>query len=369
MMEALLVSMGLRVGVYGSPHLESVTERIRIGGEVIDADGFGRSIGSVALAADAAGSGSVTWFETLTAAALLQFADEAVDVAVVEVGMLGRHDATNVVRADVSCITNVSLDHSDGVGEWRRAIAEEKAGIIEATGTLVLGEDDLALRPIFLGEQPARAVVRGDDFEVVGDLLAVGGRLVSVRTPRGLYDEVFLNLHGSHQAENASLALTGVEEFFDAALPDEVVEEAFGSVVVPGRLEVVSRGPTVVVDTAHNVAGAAALARAVAEDFATGGRRFLLFGMQSGRVPEDVCRALRVGDYHLVVACTAPTSRGVDAAELGAAARAVGASVDVVHDVEAALDHLLGQVEQDDLVVVAGATPVVGRVRTIIDEY
>jgi len=369
MMEALLEAMGLRTGVYASPHLESVTERIRVAGAPIGDDDFGAVVGAVARAVEANEAESLTWFETLTGAALLHFADEAVDVAVVEVGMLGRYDATNVVRATVSCITNIALDHTSGEGDWRSTVAGEKAGIIEPTGTLVLGEADPALRPIFLREAPPRAIVRGDDFDVVGDLLAVGGRLVSLRTPRGLYEEVFLGLHGSHQADNASLALVAVEEFFDAALPDDVVEEAFGSVVVPGRLEVVGRAPTIVLDTAHNVAGAEALAQAVAQDFATGGRRFLLLGMQTGRVPVDVCRALRVHDHHLVVTCTAPTARGVDAAELAVAVRAAGGTADAVYDVESAFEHLLGQVEEDDLIVVAGATPVVGRVRSIVDDF
>ena len=169
--------------------------------------------------------------------------------------MLGRYDATNVVSAQVAVVTNIGLDHTSGEGEWRRSIASEKAGIIEPASTLVLGELDESLHPIFLDEGPAHAVVRGEAFDLTDDRLAVGGRLLGVRTPRGLYDEVFLSLHGAHQAENASLALTAVEEFFDSPLPDDVVEEAFGTIIVPGRLEVVHRSPTIVIDTAHNVPG------------------------------------------------------------------------------------------------------------------
>ena len=223
LMESLLQAMGLRVGTYTSPHLESVVERIRLDGESISADAFGESVGTVLTAIEASGREPMTWFETVTAAALLEFANEAVDVAIVEVGMLGRYDATNVVSAQVAVITNIGLDHSSGEGEWRRAIAAEKAGIIEPSSTLVLGELDESLRPIFLDEGPARAVVRGEAFDLSDDRLAVGGRLLGVRTPRGLYDEVFLSLHGAHQAENASLALTAVEEFFDSPLPDDVV--------------------------------------------------------------------------------------------------------------------------------------------------
>ena len=368
MMEALLQGMGLRTGAYLSPHLESTTERIRVGGETISEDDFGAAIGDVVRALEAHDARSATWFETVTAAAFLHFANEAVDVAVIEVGMLGRYDATNVVHAQIACVTNVGLDHSSGEGDWRSTIASEKAGIIEPDSTLVLGEDDPDVAPVFLGEGAARAVVRGADFEVVEDQLAVGGRLVTVRTPRALYDDVFLALHGDFQAANASLALTAVEEFFDAAVPDEVVEEAFATVIVPGRLEFVRREPTIVLDTAHNVPGAEALAQTLAEDFAQGGRRFLLLGMQDGRVPVDVCRALRVADYQLVVTCTAPTARGIDAEALATAVRTAGGVADAVVDVDAAIDHVLSQAEDDDLIVVAGTNPVVGRIRAIADE-
>ena len=192
LMESLLQAMGLRVGTYTSPHLESVVERIRLGGEPISADAFGEAIGTVLTAIEASGREPMTWFETVTAAALLEFANEAVDVAIVEVGMLGRYDATNVVSAQVAVVTNIGLDHTSGAGEWRRAIAAEKAGIIEPSSTLVLGELDASLHPIFLDEGPARAVVRGEAFDLTDDRLAVGGRLLGARTPRGLYDEVFL---------------------------------------------------------------------------------------------------------------------------------------------------------------------------------
>ena len=163
LMESLLQAMGLRVGTYTSPHLESVVERIRLGGEPISADAFGEAIGTVLTAIEASGREPMTWFETVTAAALLEFANEAVDVAIVEVGMLGRYDATNVVSAQVAVVTNIGLDHTSGEGEWRRSIASEKAGIIEPASTLVLGELDESLHPIFLDEGPAHAVVRGGD--------------------------------------------------------------------------------------------------------------------------------------------------------------------------------------------------------------
>ncbi len=368
MIESLLTTMGLNVGSYTSPHLESLTERIRVGGEVISDDDFGQVIGDIARAAEASDL-ELTWFETLTGAALLHFANEAVDVAIIEVGMLGRYDATNVVDARIAVVTNVGLDHTTGEGDWRTAIADEKAGIITPESVLVLGETDPALVRIFVGEGPARTVQRGEDFEVVEDRLAVGGRLVSLRTPRAGAEDVLVALHGAHQSENASLALAVAEEFFDAPLPDDVITEAFDTVEVPGRLEIVHRSPLVVLDTAHNVPGAEVLAATVATDFGEGRRRFLVLGMQDGRDPVAVCHGLQVADYHLVVACTAPTARGLTAEVVRDAAITAGATVDAVHDVEAAIDHALGQADDHDLVVVAGSNTVVGRVRAIADEF
>ncbi|MEC7145380.1 MAG: Mur ligase family protein, partial [Actinomycetota bacterium] len=205
LMESLLQTMGLRVGTYTSPHLESVVERIRLGGEPISADAFGEAIGTVLTAIEASGREPMTWFETVTAAALLEFDNEAVDVAIVEVGMLGRYDATNVVSAQVAVVTNIGLDHTSGEGEWRRSIASEKAGIIEPASTLVLGELDASLHPIFLDEGPAQAVIRGEAFDLTDDRLAVGGRLLGVRAPRGLDDAGFVSRDGAHRAEAAGV--------------------------------------------------------------------------------------------------------------------------------------------------------------------
>jgi len=368
MVEAMLTAMGLKVGTYTSPHLERVNERIRVGAEVIGDEEFGSIVGDVVLAASAHDLDTLTWFETTTAAALRHFADEAVDVAVIEVGMLGRYDATNVVSAQIAVVTNVGLDHTSGEGNWRRAIAEEKAGIIEHHSVLVLGEPDPALAEVFADAKPARIVRRDTDFALVEDELAVGGRGVTIRTPRAEIEQVFLRLHGRHQGDNAALAITVVEEFFDAAVPEDVVTEAFETIEVPGRLVVVRRNPLVIIDAAHNVPGAEALAETVAHDFGEGRRRFLVVGMQDGRDPLAVCRALDVASYQLVVTCTAPTARGVDAVVLRDAAEAAGAVAEAVVDVESALDHVLGQVDTDDMVVVAGSSTVVGAVRAIVDE-
>ena len=366
MTAALLQAMGLRVGAYTSPHLVDVTERICVDSAPIAAEDFGAAVGAVARFAEHLGM-RATWFETVTAAALRHFADEAVDAAVVEVGMLGRFDATNVVDGLVAAVTNVGYDHTDGTGDWRRRIADEKAGIIKAGSTVVLGETDPGLGEVFAAEPSDAVVVRDRDFGVSADRLAVGGRLVDLYTPRGRYDSVMLSLHGRHQADNAAVALTAAESFFGAALPDEAVAEALAGIRVPGRFEIAGRHPLMVLDGAHNPDGAKAAATTLAEDFAPAGRRFVVVGMQDGRDPRAVLEAFDVTGAELVIACTAPTVRGVPAAEVAAAARSLGAASEAVADVGAAIDRARSLATEADVISVVGSFTVVGAAKEALD--
>lgn len=359
MTAALLQAMGLRVGAYTSPHLVDVTERICVESAPIGAEDFGAAVGAVARFAEHLGM-KATWFETVTTAALRHFADEAVDAAVVEVGMLGRFDATNVVDGLVAAVTNVGFDHTDGADDWRHRIAGEKAGIIKPGSTVVLGETDPGLAEVFAAESADAVVSRDRDFGVSADRLAVGGRLVDLYTPRSRYDSVMLSLHGRHQADNAAVALTAAESFFGAALPDEAVAEALTGVRVPGRFEIAARHPLLVLDGAHNPDGAKAAAATLAEDFAPAGRRFVVVGMQDGRDPRAVLEALDVAGAELVVACTAPTSRGIPAAEVAAAAGSLGADCEAVADVGAAIDRARSLAGETDVICVVGSFTVVG---------
>ncbi|MEQ8842486.1 MAG: Mur ligase family protein [Acidimicrobiales bacterium] len=369
MLERIFTVMGLRVGLYTSPHIHEPRERIRIGGEMISEEDFALAIADVVRVEDVQGLGPRTWFDTVTSAALLLFGNEAVDAAIIEVGMLGRFDSTNVVHADVAVVTNVGLDHTDGADGWRARVAAEKAGIVEAGRPVVVGESDAELLALIEVEGPSVVVAGGRDYAVVQNQLAVGGRLIDVRTPRGEHDDVFVRLHGEHQGENAAAAIAAAEEFFDARLADDVVAEVFDTIVVDGRLQVVHRSPLVVVDAAHNVPAAEALAQAVEEEFGGGSRRFLVIGMQDGRDPDAVLDALDAASYEVVVACTAPSRRGVDAEALAAAAQRVGANVDVVVDVAGAIDHAMSLAADDDLVVVAGSITVVAAALTLADEW
>jgi len=363
MIGSLLGAMGLRVGTYTSPHLQSINERIRVGGESISDEDLAAAITGVAAAAESTEGTHLTWFETMTAAAFAGFANEAVDVAVLEVGMLGRFDATNVAHGKIAVVTNVELDHTDGLGDWRRAIAQEKAGIIEPGSVLVLGETDPDVAVVFKDEGPASILERGIDFDVIDSDLAVGGRMVDLWTSRGRYAEVFLALHGRHQSENAVLAVTAVEEFFDDLLPDDVVSEAFESVAAPGRMEIVGRSPLVVLDVAHNPAGAESLAEAVDETFGDS-RRIIVVGLLDGRDPRAVCEALAVADADLVIACSARSRRGLPAHEIAEAARSAGAAVEVVVNVDEAVDRALALAGPEMMVLVVGSHTVVGEART-----
>jgi dihydrofolate synthase / folylpolyglutamate synthase len=288
-------------------------------------------------------------------------------VAVVEVGLLGRYDATNVVDGRVAVVTNVGKDHTDGVGDWRRRIAAEKAGIVKPDSHLVLGEAAPGLRPVFEDEGPADLWVRDEDFGVVTDRLALGGHVVDLRTPYGVLEEVFLPVHGAHQADNAAAAVAAVEAFFGRALAPEVVAEAFAGLRLPGRFEVLHRAPLLVLDGAHNPDGARAVARTLAEEFDVAGARRWVLGPLAGRDVGELLDAfgVRPGDH--VVATSAPSPRGVPAVEVAAAAEARGATAEAIGDVEKAVAVAWRDAEaagEGDLVLVTGSLNLVGAART-----
>lgn len=360
MISQLLQAHGLSVGTYTSPHLVRVNERLTRNGEPISDDELAEAIDRIARIEQVTGL-RPSYFEILTAAALGWFADTGVEVAVVEVGLLGRWDATNVVDAAVAVITNVGKDHTDGAEGWRAKVAAEKAGIIKPGSDVVLGEPDVALRPIFEAEPAATMAVRPVDFEVTGNQLAVGGRLVDLRTPRATHADLFVPLHGAHQADNAAVAVTAVEALFDRAVDDDVLAEGFAELALPGRFEIVRRSPMVVLDGAHNPSGAAALARTLG-DFNVA-RRIFVLGVLGGRDVDEVVGALGLVPGDLVVACAPDNERAVPATVVADAVARAGVSVDVVEDVVAAVDEALAMAGEEDAVIVAGSLYVVGAAR------
>ena len=369
MAASLLDALGLRVGVYSSPHVDTIRERLAIGGTIIEEEEFANLIGDLARYAEAA-SETPSYFELMTAAALLWFANEAVDVAVVEVGLLGRFDATNVVESDVAVVTNIGRDHTDGQGDWRRAIAGEKAGIVRAGRPLVLGETAIDVRDLFLAEQPDPLFECGRDFGVTATQMAVGGLQVDLFGPHGRYDEVFVSLLGAHQADNAAVALAAVEAFVGAPLGEEVVEQGFGTVRLPGRLEVAATGPLVLLDGAHNQEAARAVAEAVPEIFFEGhaaGRRIIVFGALGPREPSEMLEELAVLAPELVVTCTAPSPRSVSADRLAELARGLGLDAEPVSAVGDAVRLAVTLADEDDMVLVTGSFYVLAPAREALE--
>lgn len=281
MIERLLSAFELRTGRYTSPHVESVTERISIDGQPISPELFVETYQDIkpyVAMVDQQQPIPMSFFEIVTGMAYAAFADAPVDVAVVEVGMGGTWDATNVIEAPVSVITPISLDHTERLGPTTGAIAGEKSGVIKPGGVAVVAQQPLdAAEMILRRAVEVEAVVarEGMEFGVVSRDVAVGGQLLALRGLGGhVYEEVFIPLHGGHQAQNAALALVAVEAFFGIGreegrehLDEDRVRAAFGEVSSPGRLEVVRRSPTIVLDAAHNPGGARATAEAIGESF------------------------------------------------------------------------------------------------------
>ena len=355
MLTALLRAHGLSVGSYTSPHLERVNERIRRDGEPIDDVDLAEVLAGV-RAVEPMLSQPATWFELVTAAALRWFAEAPVDVAVVEVGLLGRYDATNVVDGRVAVITSIGGDHTDFAPGWEAAVCSEKAGIVRPEATAVLGPLPAELRAVVAAEGPARLWADGVDFEVLSERVAIGGRLLDVQGALGRYEEVFLPLHGSHQAANAAVAIAAVEAFFDRPLDPEVVREGLAAVELQGRVEVVSHQPLVVLDGAHNPDALRALAATVDDEFAAVGARLVVVGQLAGRDPAATADALRALRPDLVVCTTAAEGeRGLPAERLGAACEAAGLPTEVMSDPVRAVTLALGRAQEEDLVVVAGS--------------
>lgn len=303
MVERLVREHGLRTGRFTSPHLHRVNERIAIDGEPISDEQFVATWQDVApyvhmvdVREQAEGRPRLSFFEVFTVMAFAAFADAPVDVAVVEVGMGGRWDATNVADGEVAVITPVAYDHERWLGHTLVEIAGEKSGIVKDGATLVLSRQQEDAEGVILhaaAERGARVVREGVDIDVVDRQVAVGGQLLTLRGTGGVYTDVFLPLHGEHQAHNALAALAAVEALVagGGALDGGVVEVAFADVDSPGRLELVRSSPTVLVDGAHNPAGAEALVAAVEEAFAF--QRIVgVVGAMADKDPESILAVL-----------------------------------------------------------------------------
>jgi dihydrofolate synthase/folylpolyglutamate synthase len=381
MIESMLRADGLRTGRFTSPHVTSVTERITIDGASITDERFDdvwREIEPyVALVDEQQIDGvSMTFFEIITAMAYAAFADAPVDVAVVEVGLGGTWDATNVADGVVAVVTPIDLDHTHLLGSTVAEIAHEKAGIIKPGAQAILAGQSVEAATVLLercaqvGALPQR---EGLDFGVISRQLAVGGQLIRLNGAEGPVEDVFLPLYGAHQAANAAQALAAVEAFLGLkALNPEVVREGLADVRFPGRLEVVRRSPTVVLDAAHNPHGARAAAAAVNESFAFSP----LIGVVAVMADKDARGLLT--EYAevmnaVVVTQVASTSRGLPADALGElAAEIFGAErVTVAARLDDALERAISMADAEGGggtpgVLVTGSVVAVGEARTLL---
>lgn len=380
MIESLLRADGLRTGRFTSPHLMSVTERITIDGEPISDERFDelwREIEPYVALVDQREIDGVrmTFFEIITAMAYAAFADAPVDVAVVEVGLGGAWDATNVADAEVAVVTPIDLDHTHLLGSTISEITREKAGIIKPGAHAILAGQSVEAAEILLarcaevGALPQR---EGVDFGVIDRKLAVSGQLIRLSGADGPVDDIFLPLYGAHQAANAAQALAAVEAFLGLkALDADVVREGFAQVRFPGRLELVRRSPAVVLDAAHNPHGARAVAAAIAEAFSFAP----LIGVVAVMADKDARGILEVFEEimnHVVITQVASTSRGMPADALGDLAREVFGSsrVTVVPRLDDAIEQAVALAEADVVgspgVLITGSVVAIGEARTLL---
>ncbi|RYY45431.1 MAG: bifunctional folylpolyglutamate synthase/dihydrofolate synthase, partial [Actinomycetales bacterium] len=327
MIDALLRALDLRTGRFTSPHLQSMTERISLDGEPLTEEQFVEAFADVAAYAQVVDDSQphpISFFELTVAMAYAAFADAPVDAAVVEVGMGGAWDATNVATGRVAVVTPVAVDHTAYLGDRAVDIALEKSGIIKPGAHAVLAAQEPEVLDVLMRrsmEVGATALREGVDFGVADRLNAVGGQQISLQGLNARYDDVLLQLHGAHQAQNAAVALASVEAFVGAELDGDLVRSAFGEVTSPGRLEVVRRSPTVLVDSAHNPHGVRAALEAVQDSFTFSP----LVGVVSVMADKDVEEMLRELEPVLAhVVCTQNSlPRAMRADELGELAEEV----------------------------------------------
>ncbi len=388
MIESLLRAHDLRTGRYSSPHLVSVTERISVDGEPVPDETFVRVWDEISpfleivdAELDESGQTRLTYFEAVTILAFAIFAEAPVDVVVLEVGLGGITDATNVADGDVSVITPISLDHTDLLGDTTELIAQEKVGILKPGGYLVSAVQPVDAADVLLArarELEVPTAFESIDFKLLDRQVAVGGQLLSIQGQAATYDEIFLPLFGAHQAQNAEVALAAVEAFLGGGqreLNAELVREGFAATSSPGRLELVRTAPSILVDAGHNPDGIRVSAEAIRESFGFS-RLVLMVGILQEKDAEAMLYTMReeYGDLVEDLCITQSSSpRAIPAGELANMALAAGwpeEDIHVTEDLEDAIEWSVGRAEAgDDLsggVLVTGSITLVGEVTTLL---
>lgn len=378
MIDSLLFETGMRTGRFTSPHLESFLERIAINGKSIDAKEMIFAYNDIAAYLDLMDEKfehPISFFEAITALAFVAFAEHPVDVGIIEVGMGGTWDATNVIDADVSVIMPIDLDHTEYLGTTLTEIASTKAGVIKASGFVVLAQQkpeaaiELLKRAAEVGADIAR---EGIEYELISRAVAVGGQLISIKGINDTYEDIFLPLYGKHQAANAASALVAVEAFFgDQPLDIESVRAGFAAVTSPGRCEIVHRDPTIILDAAHNPHGAGALAESLETEF-TFDEKIGVIAIFADKDAAGVLKELEPVLNSIIVTQSSST-RAMPVAELEKIAVSIFGNDRVfpVQTLEGALDRAVEKAQRplsDDSVgvVVTGSVVTVGEARTYL---
>ena len=378
MIDSLLFAHGLRTGRFTSPHLETYRERIAINGEPIDPKDLIFAYNDIAAYLDLIDTkfnDPISFFEAVTALGFVAFAEHPVDVAVIEVGMGGEWDATNVVDADVSVLMPIGFDHMEYLGHTLHEIAATKAGIIKEGGFIVLAqqEPEAAKELIRKAAEVGADVVReGIEYCVASRAVAVGGQLITITGLHDTYDDIFLPLHGKHQAANAASALVAVEAFFgDQPLDIEAVRAGFAAVTSPGRCEVVHRDPTIILDAAHNPHGAKALAETLSNEF-NFDEIIAVVGVFGDKDATGILQELEQIVDHVIVTQSSST-RAMSSGELEKIASTVFGHDRVfeVSNLEAAIDRAVTDatrpLSEDTIgIIVTGSVVTVGEARSYL---
>jgi len=366
----VLGAHGLKVGTFTSPHLHRIEERIAIAGRPIDTERFVRAVDEIAWPVEEyerRHDEGPTYFELSAALAFSVFAADAVDVAVVEVGLGGRLDATNVVDAAVCVVTGIAIDHSAYLGDTAAAIAGEKVAILDPGGILVTGplpaaaEGPVTARVAATGSRWLR---HGADFSVVDARPAVGGWTADLSGTRADYDELYLALHGRHQVDHLATVVATAETFLGSALDDAALRAAAAGITSPGRLEVIARRPLVIVDGAHNVQGFHGLADTLRVEFPDLPWQ-LVVGARGDRDVAELLEPLR-GLVAGVVATAPDDPAAIPIDEVATAAASLGVPVTRAPSVAAAFEQAVNAAGGDGGVVVAGSLYVAGEARALV---
>jgi len=382
--DSLLFAHGLRTGRFTSPHLEDFRERICINGELIGAAELIFNYNDIAAYFDFVDSKlphPISFFEAVTALAMAAFSEHPVDVGIFEVGMGGAWDATNIIQPAVTVLTPIGMDHMEYLGNSLEEIASTKAGILKPDAFAVLSNQEapaakvLLARAVQLGMNLGTDIAReGIEYEVIARQIAVGGQLISIRGTKDVYSDLFLPLHGKHQAANAAAALVAAEAFFgDQPLDIEAVKAGFASATSPGRFEIVQRDPTVILDAAHNPHGARTLANTMQEEF-TFGRVIAVVGVFADKDADGIFAEIKdVVDGVIVTQSSSPRALPADELRKVAERHISSDRVIVESDLKSAIEKALADAnhpmeDQSVGILITGSVITVGEARSILKE-